>query len=196
MMCYLLIQWYSLHRRTLSIDRCTRSFISIYLCVYSCLIIYFVFYFRPNSNESSPPSEITESLSSTNQQTKNGIPLNRQSSDELSSQQAKRKFSLSQYKEHKRLKSNEVQNSLADTDMRINNMGNSKVRISLHTYIRISNEPSIENLRRRWVHRERTYFCCSQRQTRSLTIYIYLCFRLRHRWLLTMIHLISPIINQ
>ena len=67
-----------------------------------------------------------ESLSSTS---KTIIPLNRQSSDELNAQQGKRKFSLSQYKEHKRLKSNEVQhNTSADTDMRINNTGNSKVR--------------------------------------------------------------------
>ena len=57
------------------------------------------------------------------------MPLNRQSSDELNSQQGKRKFSLSQYIERKRLKSNELQqNCLTDTDMRINNMVLSKVR--------------------------------------------------------------------
>jgi hypothetical protein len=98
-----------------------------------CVYIYLSFYFRPNANEPSPPpppSEIPESLSSTTAQNKSGIALNRQSSDELNAQQAKRKFSLSQYKEHKRLKSNEIQhNTSADTDMRINNMGNSKVRI-------------------------------------------------------------------
>jgi len=90
------------------------------------------FYFRPNANELSPPPsfENPENLSSMNSQGKNGIPLNRQSSDELNAQQAKRKFSLSQYKEHKRLKSNEIQhNTSADTDMRILNMGNSKVRM-------------------------------------------------------------------
>ena len=71
-------------------------------------------------NESSPPM----------QQIKSRVTLNRQSSDELNAQQGKRKFSLSQYKERKRLKSNELQqNSLADTDMRINNMGDSKVRL-------------------------------------------------------------------
>jgi hypothetical protein len=92
--------------------------------------VFCFFNFRPNSNESSPPSEITESLSSTNQQTKNGIPLNRQSSDELSSQQAKRKFSLSQYKEHKRLKSNDfTPNCSADIDMRINTTENPNVRL-------------------------------------------------------------------
>jgi hypothetical protein len=70
-------------------------------------------------NENPPPI----------QQLKTGVTLNRQSSDELNAQQGKRKFSLSQYKERKRLKSNELQqNSLADTDMRINNMGDSKVR--------------------------------------------------------------------
>lgn len=85
---------------------------------------------RPNSSMPSPPSEINESSSTTNQQTiKSGTTLNRQSSDELNSQQGKRKFSLSQYKEHKRLKSNEIQNSLADTDMRIINIPNSKVNI-------------------------------------------------------------------
>jgi hypothetical protein len=73
---------------------------------------------------SSPPSEINES-SSTIQQTKSGMTLNRQTSDELNAQQGKRKFSLSQYKERKRLKSNELQqNCLTDTDMRIT----SKVR--------------------------------------------------------------------
>ncbi len=153
------------------VDRSMYTFFYLYLsmCVFMFNYVFCFFNFRPNSNESSPPSEITESLSSTNQQTKSGMPLNRQSSDELSSQQAKRKFSLSQYKEHKRLKSNEVQNSLADTDMRINNMGNSKVRISLYTYIRVPNEPSIWM---RWVHLERIYSCCNERQTGSLTIHI------------------------
>ncbi|CAF4441641.1 unnamed protein product, partial [Rotaria sp. Silwood2] len=85
---------------------------------------------RPNSNVPSPPSEINESTpspTSTNSQTKMNISINRQSSDELNSQQGKRKFSLSQYIERKKLKSNELQQtSLADTDMRINNTGNSK----------------------------------------------------------------------
>lgn len=64
-----------------------------------------------------------------NQASKTAASLNRQTSDELNAQQAKRKFSLSQYKERKRLKSNEMpQNSLEDTDMRIQNTGQSKVR--------------------------------------------------------------------
>ncbi len=124
-MFYILIQWCIEYRdertdgRTLSIDMC--SFIYLYMCIY----LYLFIYFRPNSSVPSPPSEINESSS---QQTKSGISFNRQTSDELNSQQAKRKFSLSQYKEHKRLKSNEIQSSLADTDMRINNIGNSKVK--------------------------------------------------------------------
>jgi len=52
------------------------------------------------------------------------------SNDEFNSQQGKRKFSLSQYKEHKRLKSNDItQNCSADIDMRINPIENLKVRI-------------------------------------------------------------------
>jgi hypothetical protein len=98
--------------------------------------MYVCVYFRPNSNEPSPPPQVSTEISD-NAQGKIGAPLNRQSSDELNAQQAKRKFSLSQYKEHKRLKSNEIQhNTSADTDMRIynnnNNMGNSKVRIEVH----------------------------------------------------------------
>ena len=73
---------------------------------------------------SNVSSEIDDSLSSPSSvigQTKMDGSLNRQSNDEFNSQQGKRKFSLSQYKEHKRLKSNELsQNSLTDTDMRIN----------------------------------------------------------------------------
>jgi hypothetical protein len=93
-----------------------------------CILIFILFYFRSNTSVPSPPSEINEISSSSNQQTKSGITLNRQTSEELNAQQGKRKFSLSQYKEHKRLRSNELQNSLADTDMRINNMGSSKVK--------------------------------------------------------------------
>jgi hypothetical protein len=104
-------------------------YLSIYLCIYMCVYwSLFVFYFRSNTSVPSPPSEINEISSSSNQQTKSGITLNRQTSEELNAQQGKRKFSLSQYKEHKRLRSNELQNSLADTDMRINNMGSSKVK--------------------------------------------------------------------
>jgi hypothetical protein len=94
----------------------------------------FFFCFRPNTSVPSPPSSETNerSPSSSPQQTMNtktNVTLNRQTSDEFNSQQGKRKFSLSQYKERKRLKSNELQqDSLADTDMRINTMGNSKVR--------------------------------------------------------------------
>ena len=64
--------------------------------------------------------------------------LNRQSSDESNLQQGKRKFSLSQYKEHKRLKSNEIQqpSSLEDTDMRVNqNRPNYKAQTSSPTYV-------------------------------------------------------------
>ena len=103
---------------------CVRVFFGLYICTCVCFV-----YFRPNSNEPSPPQVSTEI--SDNTQGKIGAALNRQSSDELNAQQAKRKFSLSQYKEHKRLKSNEIQhNTSADTDMRImNNNNNSKVRI-------------------------------------------------------------------
>ncbi|UJR22385.1 hypothetical protein I4U23_025446 [Adineta vaga] len=82
---------------------------------------------RPNTGISSPPSESIESPPAATQPSKTNVPLNRQSSDDLNSQQGKRKFSLSQYKERKRLKSNEVpQNSLEDTDMRVHNMGQSR----------------------------------------------------------------------
>lgn len=97
------------------------------LCVH--LLVIFCFpCSRPNSSGSSPTSDNLESSSTS----KTSTPLNRQSSDELNGQQGKRKFSLSQYKEHKRLKSNEVQsNTLADTDMRLIHMENSKVRTSV-----------------------------------------------------------------
>lgn len=79
---------------------------------------------RPTTGVPSPPAEPTESPPA-----KPNVQLNRQSSDELNAQQGKRKFSLSQYKERKRLKSNEPpQDSLADTDMRMNHLGQSKVR--------------------------------------------------------------------
>ncbi|CAF3708683.1 unnamed protein product, partial [Adineta steineri] len=86
---------------------------------------------RPNVSVPSPPSEMNDSspppTPTATQPIKSGVTLNRQTSDELNSQQGKRKFSLSQYKERKRLKSSELQqDSLADTDMRINHMGNSK----------------------------------------------------------------------
>ncbi|CAF1593170.1 unnamed protein product [Adineta ricciae] len=82
---------------------------------------------RPNASIPSPPSEPMESPPVANQASKTVVSLNRQTSDELNAQQAKRKFSLSQYKERKRLKSNEMpQNSLEDTDMRIQNTGQSK----------------------------------------------------------------------
>ena len=105
-----------------------RSFFSVRSV---CVDIHlFAFPFRPNAGVPSPPSEPMESSSATVQPIKTSVPLNRQSSDELNAQQGKRKFSLSQYKERKRLKSNELpQDSLADTDMRINNAGQSKVRI-------------------------------------------------------------------
>lgn len=94
-------------------------------------------------NESSSPSPPAASAPSTSpititttapttQPAKPNPPLNRQTSEEANAQQGKRKFSLSQYIERKRLKSNEPQQSaLTDTDMRINNVENSKVRISL-----------------------------------------------------------------
>lgn len=88
------------------------------------------FYSRTNSNVPSPTSDGSESSSTNNSSNKPPAPLNRQSSDELNAQQGKRKFSLSQYKEHKRLKSNEVQGNISgDTDMRLTHMENSKVRI-------------------------------------------------------------------
>jgi hypothetical protein len=70
--------------------------------------------------------EINDNTVSSSSQAINSSP-NRQLNDELNSQQGKRKFSLSQYKEHKRLKSNDiVSNSFTDIDMR---MDNNKVRI-------------------------------------------------------------------
>ncbi|CAF4719680.1 unnamed protein product [Rotaria socialis] len=85
---------------------------------------------RSNTSAPSPPSETNESspppTSTAVQPTKINASMNRQTSDELNAQQGKRKFSLSQYIERKRLKSNELQSTLADTDMRINNIGNSK----------------------------------------------------------------------
>ena len=109
----------SIHRDGLCRSIYTSNLLSV------CVVIFFFVYFRPNTSVPSPPStEMNESLPTT----KTGVPLNRQSSDEANGQQGKRKFSLSQYKEHKRLKSNEIQ--LGDTDMRINNLGNSKVRFA------------------------------------------------------------------
>jgi hypothetical protein len=73
--------------------------------------------------------------SSTIENTKINSPPNRQLNDELNSQQGKRKYSLSQYQEHKRLKSNDiVQNSSADIDMRISTMENIKVRIKIENF--------------------------------------------------------------
>ena len=55
----------------------------------------------------------------------------RQTSDEFNAQQGKRKFSLSQYKERKRLKSDELQSTHADTDMRLHTAEPLKVRSRL-----------------------------------------------------------------
>ncbi|CAF4120896.1 unnamed protein product [Rotaria sp. Silwood2] len=57
---------------------------------------------------------------------RNSLSINK-SNDEFNSPQGKRKLSLSQYKEHKRLKSNDIiENFSADVDMRINTMENTK----------------------------------------------------------------------
>jgi hypothetical protein len=119
--------------RTLSIDRRV-LFVSIFI---------FGFYSRSNNSIPSPdqqqlsPRQMTmetnESIPSPPSHisnTKTNSLLNRQLNDDLNSQQGKRKFSLSQYKEHKRIKSNEsIQSPLTDTDMRINTTENIKVRI-------------------------------------------------------------------
>lgn len=106
----------------------------------SSIHLFFFRCSRPNSNASSPTSDNLETLSTS----KTPAPLNRQSSDELNAQQGKRKFSLSQYKEHKRLKSTEIQsNTLADTDMRLIHMENSKVRTSVICQQKISIIPLV-----------------------------------------------------
>ncbi len=116
--------------RTLSIDLC-------FLFLYS----FFFIYFRsnnsiPSSDDSqSSPTQTNDSISSSSSSSQvsniktNLSPVHR-SNDELTSQKGKRKFSLSQYKEHKRLKSNDIiQDCSGDIDMRINTMENIKVRI-------------------------------------------------------------------
>ena len=100
-------------------------FFSLRVCASICSLTDFVSS-RPTSDLASPPSEMNDSppaSSSTNLTPKASGLLHRQSSDESNSQQSKRKFSLSQYKERKRLKSDELQqNPLTDTDMRIQPM--------------------------------------------------------------------------
>jgi hypothetical protein len=66
----------------------------------------------------------------TNENTSSSASPTHQLNDELNSLHGKRKFSITQYREHKRLKSNDiVQNSSADIDMRVNTTENIKVRI-------------------------------------------------------------------
>jgi hypothetical protein len=105
----------------------------------------FNFYFRSNDNIPSPdqiqssPTQTNDSISTVSpslqvSNTKNNLSPVHHSNDEFNSQQGKRKFSLSQYKEHKRLKSNDItQNCSADIDMRMNTMENLKVRINSMT---------------------------------------------------------------
>jgi len=112
-----------------------------------CFVSIFIFLnFRSNNSIPSPddsrPSpapgkmQTNDSISSSQiENTKTNSPPNRQMNDDLNPQQGKRKYSLSQYQEHKRLKSNDiVQNSSADIDMRINTMENIKVRIKIENF--------------------------------------------------------------
>ncbi len=120
-----------------------RSILVFYLL---CFYIYLFLNFRSNNSiplpDDSRPSptpgkmQTNDSISSsTIENTKINSPPNRQLNDELNSQQGKRKYSLSQYQEHKRLKSNDiVQNSSADIDMRISTMENIKVRIKIENF--------------------------------------------------------------
>jgi hypothetical protein len=98
--------------------------------------IFRFFYFRPNNSVPSPdlhqssPTQTTDSISSQVLDTKANLSSTSHSNDEFNSQQGKRKFSLSQYKEHKRLKSNDfTPNCSADIDMRINTTENPNVRL-------------------------------------------------------------------
>jgi hypothetical protein len=77
-------------------------------------------------NESIPLSSPSSQVS----KTESNLSSNHHSNDDSNSQSGKRKFSLSQYKEHKRSKSNETtQNYTADIDMRMHTMENLRVSI-------------------------------------------------------------------
>jgi hypothetical protein len=82
---------------------------------------------RPNGSmpsQDNPPSQMNERMSQVSN-TKSNLSSNHPSNDDSNSQSGKRKFSLSQYKEHKRSKSNDtIQNCAADVDMRIHTMEN------------------------------------------------------------------------
>jgi hypothetical protein len=111
-------------------DFVDRYVLSIVFCLYS---FFLIFYFRSNKNI---PSRDQNQLSSmpvkmeTNENTSSSASPTHQLNDELNSLHGKRKFSITQYREHKRLKSNDiVQNSSADIDMRVNTTENIKVRI-------------------------------------------------------------------
>lgn len=88
-----------------------------------------IFYFRSNgsipSQDIHPSSLRNESIPSSSTQVSN-TKSNDHSNDDSNSQSGKRKFSLSQYKERKRLKSTDT---TADVDMRINSSENLKVNI-------------------------------------------------------------------
>jgi hypothetical protein len=103
--------------------------------------------------------QTNDSISSSQiENTKINSPPNRQLNDELNSQQGKRKYSLSQYQEHKRLKSNDVvQNSSADIDMRINTMENIKVRITIENFKSFEQNLPHATLREGWRIFERGY---------------------------------------
>jgi exo-beta-1,3-glucanase (GH17 family) len=90
------------------------------------------FYSRPNGNipsqDNSSP-QLNDSMSQV-ANTKSNSSSNHSSNNESNSQSGKRKFSLSQYKEHKRTKSNDtIQNCTGDVDMRINTTEDLRVRI-------------------------------------------------------------------
>ncbi len=94
--------------------------------------MFLFLYFRPNGgmpSQDNPPSQMNERMSQVSN-TKSNLSSNHPSNDDSNSQSGKRKFSLSQYKEHKRSKSNDtIQNCAADVDMRIHTMEN--LRVSL-----------------------------------------------------------------
>jgi hypothetical protein len=111
-------------------DFVDRYVLSIVFCLYS---FFFIFYFRSNKNIPSPDQNQLSSMPvkmETNENTSSSASPTHQLNDELNSLHGKRKFSITQYREHKRLKSNDiVQNSSADIDMRVNTTENIKVRI-------------------------------------------------------------------
>ena len=95
-------------------------------------IVLFSFCSRPNgsipSQDNSSP-QMNDSMSQV-ANTKSNSSSNQTSNNDPNSQSGKRKFSLSQYKEHKRTKSNDpVQNCTGDVDMRIN--ATEDLRVSL-----------------------------------------------------------------